>query len=700
MQQKHQTTNASSPCTILTGVGPKLAQCLANHGIRTLQDLLFHLPRQYQDRTRITPIASLSPGDYGLVVGRISASHIQYGKRRSLICTLSDDSGSIQLRLFHFSNAQRAQLVNDTHLCCFGEVRTQSRGQMLSLIHPEYHVVDPQTAMPTQSNFTPIYPLAEGLTQPRLRRLIQQTLALLKKEQWLHELLPSSLCQQYHLPTLADALTFVHEPPTTACLTALAAGQHPMQQRLIFEELLAHQVSLQRRRHEIQSQQACALNHPATLTATFTGALPFALTNAQQRVTTEIAEDLEKPYPMLRLVQGDVGSGKTVVAAMALLKAIENGQQSVLMAPTEILAEQHYQNFQRWLAPLGIAMAWLGGKLSTKQRKETLMRIASGDAKLVIGTHALFQKAVSFQKLALVVVDEQHRFGVHQRFLLAQKGQYQQFQPHQLMLTATPIPRTLAMTAYADLDESILDELPPGRTPIKTAALPNTKRATLLARVAQLCQSGRQAYWVCTLIDESDVLECEAAENTAQALQQALPQLQIALVHGRMKADEKEAIMAKFKQGQIHVLVATTVIEVGVDVPNASLMVIENPERLGLSQLHQLRGRVGRGQAESHCILLYQPPLSKTARTRLDILRQSHDGFEIARQDLILRGPGEILGTRQTGLPSLRIADLSRDNALLPKVHRAARELLGASEHSLDALIERWLGLDEQYANV
>jgi ATP-dependent DNA helicase RecG len=647
------------PVATLKGVGPRLAEKLEHLGITTVQDLLFHLPLRYQDRTRVVPIGTLRPGDEAVVEGEVQLSEIKFGKRRMLLTRIADGSGSLTLRFFHFSNAQKEALSRGTRLRCYGEVR---RGAItLEMIHPEFRRVADDMPAAVEEYLTPIYPSTEGLQQQGLRKIVTQAVDQLARgavtlREWLPpELLPPSM------PPLREAVLLLHRPPPELPLSALAEGQHPAQQRLAFEELLAHQLSLRQLREAMSHHPAHPLTGKDTLQQRFLAALPFALTGAQQRVSQEIAHDLQQPVPMQRLVQGDVGSGKTVVAALAALQAVQSGYQAAVMAPTELLAEQHYRNFCQWLEPLGIELAWLTGRLRAKARQEMLSAIESGTAAVAVGTHALFQQEVSFARLGLVIVDEQHRFGVHQRLALREKGVQDGVHPHQLIMTATPIPRTLAMTAYADLDLSVIDELPPGRTPVETVAISEERRDEVIARVAAACAEGRQAYWVCTLIEESESLQCQAAEDTEALLCELLPHLRIALVHGRMKSADKEAVMGAFKAGELDLLVATTVIEVGVDVPNASLMIIENAERLGLAQLHQLRGRVGRGSARSSCVLMYHPPLSQLARERLAVMRETNDGFVIARKDLEIRGPGEVLGTRQTGMLQLRIADLQRD---------------------------------------
>ncbi|WP_421868406.1 ATP-dependent DNA helicase RecG [Motiliproteus sp.] len=681
----------------LKGVGAAMQQKLEKLGLESLQDLLFHLPIRYQDRTRVVPIGQLRPGDEAVIQGQLISCDVQMGRRRSLRCKLRDASGGVTLRFFHFSAAQKNNLKPGMTLRCFGEARVGSSG--LELYHPEYRAVDDEAFEPTEQQLTPIYPATEGLTQPRIRGLCEQALAIMEQQGGLPEWLPASLHQQFDLSDLTSAVRYLHHPPVGTDLLQLSESRHPAQRRLAFEELLAHQLSLVRLRRQQQQHAAPGLPPGGTLTQQFLAQLPFRLTAAQHRVWQEVASDLSQPLPMLRLVQGDVGSGKTVVAALAALQAIEASYQAAVMAPTEILAEQHMLNFSNWLEPLGIQLDWLAGRLKGKKRSEALARIADGTARVVVGTHALFQDEVQFHNLGAVVVDEQHRFGVHQRLALREKGRASGLVPHQLIMTATPIPRTLTMSAYADLDCSVIDELPPGRTPVNTVLIADERRADVVERVRAACREGRQAYWVCTLIEESEVLECQAAEVTAQELTEALPELRIGLVHGRMKATEKAAVMDAFKTRELDLLVATTVIEVGVDVPNASLMIIENPERLGLAQLHQLRGRVGRGSVASHCVLMYHKPLSQQGRERLQVMRETNDGFRIAEKDLELRGPGEVLGTRQTGMMQFRIADLERDADLLEGVKTAAAQIESLPQNC-DGIIRRWLAQGEQYGNV
>ncbi len=683
--------------TELKGVGDAMAEKLAKVGLENLQDLLFHLPLRYQDRTRVVPIGALRPGQDAVIEGVVSGTDVVMGKRRSLVVRLGDGTGVLSLRFYHFSNAQKEGLKRGTHVRCYGEARPGASG--LEIYHPEYRALNgDEPAPPVEQTLTPIYPTTEGLTQQRLRLLCQQSLAMLGPRS-LPDWLPDEMARDYQLAPLDAAIRYLHNPPADADLDELAEGQHWAQYRLAFEELLTHQLSQQRLRESLRTLRAPVLAKASRLPAQYLANLGFTPTGAQQRVGNEIAYDLSQPEPMMRLVQGDVGAGKTVVAALAALQALEAGYQVALMAPTEILAEQHFITFKRWLEPLGIEVAWLAGKLKGKARAAALEQIAEG-VPMVVGTHALFQEEVKFKRLALAIIDEQHRFGVQQRLALRQKGVNGQLCPHQLIMTATPIPRTLAMSAYADLDTSVLDELPPGRTPVNTVLVADSRRFEVVERVRAACAEGRQAYWVCTLIEESEELTCQAAESTYEDLGSALGELRVGLIHGRMKPAEKAAVMAEFKEGRLQLLVATTVIEVGVDVPNASLMIIENPERLGLAQLHQLRGRVGRGSAASHCVLLYHPPLSQIGRERLGIMRETNDGFVIAEKDLELRGPGEMLGTRQTGLLQFKVADLMRDADLLPTVRDAAQALIARWPEHVSPLLDRWLRHGQQYGQV
>lgn len=686
---------AETSLTELKGVGGKVAEKLLKLGLATVQDLLFHLPSRYEDRTRIYPIADLQPFLHASIEGEVMSCDVQFGRKRMLVVRVSDKSSTLTMRFFHFSAAQKNSLEIGAKIRAFGEVRAGKHG--LEMMHPEYKVIKDDGIAQLEESLTPVYPTTEGIKQITLRNLTEQALKSLKNG-GLAELLPEKLYANQI--SLSDALMLVHRPPPDIVLSSLEEGQHPAQHRLIIEELLAHHLSVLKVRYQSKRQQTTAIKPDNILIKRFLETLPFQPTGAQKRVVEEIQFDMQQPSPMMRLVQGDVGSGKTLVAALAALSAIGAGFQAVMMAPTELLAEQHANNFSQWLTPLNIRIGWLAGKLKGKARDAVLEELKAGQIDLLIGTHAVFQEAVQYHNLALVIVDEQHRFGVHQRLALREKGEQQGAFPHQLIMTATPIPRTLAMTAYADLDTSIIDELPPGRTPITTVVLPDTRRGEVIERVRRAAiEDKRQTYWVCTLIDESEVLQCQAAEDTAIALRTALPELSVGLVHGRLKSAEKQQIMDEFKQGNLDLLVATTVIEVGVDVPNASLMIIENPERLGLAQLHQLRGRVGRGSVESHCVLMYQSPLSKTASKRLSVLRESHDGFYIAQQDLEIRGPGELLGTKQTGLADMRIADLVRDAHLIPQVQNIANHMWENYPSQSQAIINRWLGHKERYGH-
>jgi ATP-dependent DNA helicase RecG len=672
-----------------------MAEKLAARGLLTLQDLWLHLPRQYEDRTALTPIRLLQPGVAAQVEGRVEAVERGFRYRPMLRVAVCDESrGTLVLRFFHFRAQQAAHFAPGTRVRAYGTPRPGQLG--LEMVHPSYRILgDGEHAL--GERLDPVYPEVEGIGPANLRKLIGLALERLPEDDAL-ELLPGDARASLGLPPLREALLTLHRPPRDADVAALQAGLHPAQRRLALEELLAHQLSLRRQRIALQQQGAQPLRSKGALVARLRSALPFALTGAQERVYAQLHADLALPKPMLRLVQGDVGSGKTVVAAMAALLAVEAGRQAALMAPTELLAEQHLASLRAWLEPLDVRVCWLAGKVTGRARTKALDAVASGDAQVVVGTHALMQEGVAFRDLALAIVDEQHRFGVHQRLALRDKGQRGAV-PHQLVMTATPIPRTLAMSAYADLDVSAIDELPPGRTPVTTIALAAERRPELIERIRAACAEGRQAYWVCTIIDDSEEVVAQAAQSTFEALKLALPDVRVGLVHGRQKAAEKQATMRAFKQGELGLLVATTVIEVGVDVPNASLMVIENAERLGLAQLHQLRGRVGRGSAASSCVLLYQSPLSQMARERLDTLRRSNDGFEIAEKDLQLRGPGELLGTRQTGLAAFRLADLSRDADLLPEVHALADRLLRDAPAAADAIVQRWVGGAARYAS-
>ncbi|MCW8875782.1 MAG: ATP-dependent DNA helicase RecG [Kangiellaceae bacterium] len=696
-----QSKLASIKVETLKGVGPKVAEKLANLSITSVEDLLFHLPSKYQDRSRIHPIASLRPGEYAQVCGMVEAADIVFGKRRSLICKISDGSGILDIRLFYFSMAQKKQFIRGQYVQCYGQV--SFIGKNFSMIHPEIKHLKDNPEPRLENGLKAIYPVTDGLQQRTISSLIQQSLSLLKRSNPT-ELIPQEWLGKLEFPPLADALRMLHRPPLDISLESLQKGEHPLIRRLAFEELVAQHIAFENIKIKNKKNNAISISGNSALQQKLLNNLPFALTNAQSRVVSEIESDMHKPFPMMRLVQGDVGSGKTLIAACAIFNCVEQNLQAALMAPTEILAEQHYKNFQSWCEPLGIDCVLLTSKMSAPIKRAALESIQQDKAKIIIGTHALFQSQVTFANLALVIIDEQHRFGVEQRKTLLEKGfeanQGRNY-PHQLVMTATPIPRTLAQTAFADLELSVVDELPPGRKPIQTAVLSDQKREQIMQRVRDYCTTdNKQVYWVCTLIEESDELQCQAAEATFHDLKQALPELKIGLVHGRLKTAEKQQIMLEFKEGELDLLVATTVIEVGVDVPNASLMIIENPERLGLSQLHQLRGRVGRGEAESHCILMYHSPLSKNAKQRLEVMRSSNDGFIIAEKDLELRGPGEVLGTRQTGALEYRFADLVRDSHLLPDVYNCANDLALHSPLIAHALITRWIKHDKNLAKV
>ncbi|MEP6897474.1 MAG: ATP-dependent DNA helicase RecG [Rhodanobacter sp.] len=680
----------------LAGVSAALVASLARLGLERVQDLWFHLPLRYEDKTRVTTIADLRVGERAQVEGVVEAVERGFRYRPQLKVAIGDASQqTLLLRFFHFNRAQAEQLLPGTRLLCYGDVRHGANG--LEMVHPQYRRLGSNDVVAVDDLLTPVYPTTEGLGQKRLAGVIGKALALLPPVAQL-ELIPPTLCHEHGLASLRDALLYVHRPPPDAHLGQLMLGLHPAQQRLAFEELLSQHLSLKRMRAAVRLRHSPRLDGNGDLNRKLLESLPFRLTAAQQRVGAEIARDLAQPQPMLRLVQGDVGSGKTVVAALAALTAVESGYQVALMAPTELLAEQHLRNFRHWLKPLGIEVEWLAGKVTGKARALALARIVAG-AQVVIGTHALMQEGVTFAKLGLVIVDEQHRFGVQQRLALRDKGMEGEQVPHQLVLTATPIPRTLAMSAYADLDVSSIDELPPGRMAVQTIAISNARRIEVIERIHAACGEGRQVYWVCTLIEESEQLRAQAAEVAHAELSAALTGFRVGLIHGRMKPKEKLAVMDSFKSGDLSVLVATTVIEVGVDVPNASLMVIENSERLGLAQLHQLRGRVGRGALASNCVLLYQPPLGQLARERLQVMRDTSDGFAIAEKDLQLRGPGEVLGTRQTGQLSFRIADLARDAHLLPAVQQIGQHMLASHPLQTDRLIERWIGGAARYAH-
>ncbi len=684
--------------TDLRGVGPALAEKLGRLGVTQPTDLLFLLPFRYEDRTRIAPIGSLLTGQRAVIEAEIELTEVVYRGRRNMLCRLADGTGSLTLRFFYFSRAQQQGLARGKRVRCYGEVRKGTGG--LEMVHPEYRILAEQDPQPLDKHLTPVYPATEGIQQGRLRSLIGQVLE--SRTHNCADLLPAELAAGHKLPALDAALEFLHRPPAGAALDELAAGRHPAQRRLIIEELLAHYLSLRQLRDRVSHLQARSLAPAGDNIAKFLRNLGFELTGDQQSSIDIIRRDLAATRPMMRLVQGDVGCGKTIVAAVAALLAADADTQVAIMAPTELLAEQHRDNFSAWLQPLGISVAWLSGSLKAAQRKRALAAIADGEAQVIIGTHALFQAGVEYARLGLVIVDEQHRFGVHQRMSLMEKGSAGSFRPHQLVMTATPIPRTLAMTLYADLDVSVIREMPPGRQPVTTVAVSDQRRGEVVSRVKDALASGQRAYWVCPLVEESAALHYQDAESTHAMLSEALPGIAVGLIHGRMKAAAKEQVMKAFADGQLQVLVATTVIEVGVDVPEATLMIIENAERMGLAQLHQLRGRVGRGSGQSTCVLIYssQQPLSAHARQRIEVMRETNDGFIVAQKDLELRGPGEVLGKRQTGLLQMRVADLGRDAWLLPEVQQLADELLVRYPEQVDMLIERWITRADDYSNI
>lgn len=684
-----------NPCDTLPGVGPAMAEKLAKCGILNLQDLLFHLPFRYQDRTRITAIQDLRLKDWAVISGRVCKTEIKQGKKRMLYCYVEDKTGLIRLRFFHFNTHQINALKNSETIRAFGEVHLFNN--QLEMIHPEYQLLSSDEIAPVEEALTPIYPSTQGLSQSRIRQLVNAALTYCDPTLHALEWMNSEQLQQSGFQSIVDALKHLHHPPPDTSIVALEQGAHPGLQRLVFDELLAHRLSMEFAREQRAQLSAPELPVAPALTTTFLNQLPFQLTQAQQRVRGEIEAHLTQNTPMLRLVQGDVGAGKTVVSALAAIQAVANQYQVALMAPTDILSEQHAKTMKAWFDPLGIDVQRLSGKMKLSERRIVLNALQLGSCQIVVGTHALFQEGVQFSRLGLVIIDEQHRFGVQQRQLLQQKGQHNTLLPHVLLMTATPIPRTLAMSQFAHLDLSVLDELPPGRTPITTAVIRQERRELIIERLQSAIQEGRQAYWVCTLIEESETLQCQAATETAELLKAQLSAARIGLIHGRMKAHEKETIMLAFKSGALDLLVATTVIEVGVDVPNASLMIIENAERLGLSQLHQLRGRVGRGSVQSHCLLLYQSPISQDGMERLRVMRETTDGFLIAEKDLQLRGAGEVLGTRQTGYRQYKIADLNRDHALLSQLPTFSRHLLQYERLTAKQISHRWLGQFESF---
>ncbi len=683
------TAGALAPASPPIRASEALQKKLAKIGLHREADLLVHLPLRYEDETRITPVSAALSGEPVQIEVVVQGSDIQFRPRRQMIVRAADESGEVTLRFFSFYPSQQAALSEGSRIRAFGEVRGGFFGA--EMVHPRFRKVRDDEALP--SELTPIYPSTAGLANSALQKLIGKALAVGD----LSDTLPDDLRQRLKLPALARSLRFLHTPPPGTDLNTLHARNHPAWRRVKFDEVLAQQLSLRRAYLARREQGAPVLVARDDLGARLLDSLPFGLTGAQLRAMAEIADDLAQPYPMQRLLQGDVGAGKTIVAALAACQAISAGWQAAFMAPTEILAEQHYLKLKDWLEPLGVRVAWLSGSLKSKAKREQLAATAA-EAQLVVGTHALIQEGVDFARLGLAIVDEQHRFGVAQRLALRKKGD----NPHQLMMSATPIPRTLAMSYYADLDVTVLDELPPGRTPIKTRLVADNRRDDVVGFVRKAVEEGRQAYWVCPLIEESEALQLQTAQETYESLVEHFSdfgenfRLTVGLVHGRLKADEKQAVMAAFAAGEIDVLVATTVIEVGVDVPNASLMVIEHAERFGLSQLHQLRGRVGRGKYESSCVLIYAGPLGEIARQRLKIIFENTDGFEIARQDLQIRGPGEFVGARQSGVPLLRYADLEMDADLLEMARDVAEEMLTQHPELAEKHLQRWLGSREE----
>ncbi len=685
--------------SVLNGVGPRLESVLANLHIRTVQDLLFHLPVRYLDRTRITAIRELRNNTSVVIQGTILSAQVLFGRRRSLAVTIEDSSGKTVLRFYHFTAQQKNNFEAGRLIRCYGDPRLGAKG--IEFYHPEYEFLDAAAPTPVDSSLTPVYGLTEGLSQQRIRKLVEQAIRYLN-EYTPDELLPAELNKYFDVSSLSNALEFLHFPPPNADVLAIMERQHPYQKRLALEELVAHYLARLQLRLQVTQHAAPTVRHQYSLATQLIAALPFEPTGAQLRVLREVRQDFKNGTPMLRMLQGDVGSGKTLVAALTSLDVVEAGYQVAVVAPTEILAEQHLINFSQWCSPLGLHVTWLVGKLKAAERRQALEDIESGRANIVIGTHALMQENVRFSNLGLSIIDEQHRFGVDQRLSLRDRrkrdnsGPYTV--PHQLVMTATPIPRTLAMTAYSELDYSVIDELPPGRTPVQTALVSQKRRGELIERVRGACQSGAQAYWVCPLVEDSETLSAANAEETYTHLQGELSELQVGLVHGRLKPAEKEHVMREFKSGKLSLLVATTVIEVGVDVPNASLMIIENPERLGLAQLHQLRGRVGRGATASHCILLFGDKLSNQAKERLQVMRETNDGFQIAERDLQLRGPGELLGTKQAGDLSYRVADAQQHSDLLELAQEVGAQLLASQPDHAATLIQRWIGENTRYA--
>lgn len=690
------TITLDSQLTQLKGVGPAIAEKLSKRHLHTVGDLLFLLPYKYQDRTQITPVNDLIYGQSAQVLVSIESVRVQYGRQRSLVMECHDNSGYLTIRLFHFSKAQMQLFKPHQRLLAYGQATTGNNGW--AMMHPETRILKTGEIPALPDKLTPVYSSTLGIGTTKLQQWINVALTCLKKETLSD--FSENFLQQHDLSPLKKALPALHQPAVGEHETEILSADNPHLRRVVLDELLAKQIGMLRKKAQAKQAQGFAFGIDSSQHQCFLEALPFTLTKAQQLVITDIFADLQLPQPMHRLVQGDVGSGKTLVAFAAVIQAVTNHVQAVIMAPTEILAEQHYLQAQKLLKPLFINVVWLSGKTSSKNRRKRLADIADGSAQVIIGTHALFQREVKYHRLGFAVIDEQHRFGVHQRLLLKEKSLHTGKTPHLLVMTATPIPRTLAMSFYADLDTSIIDELPPNRKAVKTILLADSRRVELITRIQALVANGQQVYWVCPLIEESDALQAQAAEDIYQQLTAALPNIRTALLHGRQKSDEKATIITDFAANNIQLLVSTTVIEVGVDVPNATLMVIENAERFGLAQLHQLRGRVGRGAKQSYCILLFQSPLTDTAKQRLQVIRHSHDGFQIAQEDLIIRGAGEILGTKQTGEMTLRIADLERDATWLTMAHELAHELIQNQPLFADEIVNRWIGDAALYLNI
>ena len=688
--------NKKHPIQNIRGVGPKIAESLSNLGIYQVEDAVFHLPYRYEDRTNLTPIGDAPFETPLLIEGEIVKSTVVFRGRRMLITEIYDGTGRLTMRMFHFAFAQHKNLKEGYKIRCFGSIRHGPKGK--EMIHPQYQVFSKGDEIEIEDHLTPIYPSTSNLQQGRIRKMIQESILYCQKNDLLKEYWEKDNGDNFE--DLLSALTFIHNPPTETNLELLSSCQHPAQRKLIKEELVAHILCSGMLKRETELRKSPLMNSTSTQEDIFLDLLGFKLTNAQLRVWDEIKQDFKKEIPMRRLLQGDVGSGKTVIAALATLQASQNKLQTAFMCPTEILAEQHYENMTKWFLDLGIKVDLLLGSTKAKDRKRILSDLKSGKTQVLLGTHALFQKDVVFKSVGLSIIDEQHRFGVHQRFTLLEKGGSKELSPHQLIMTATPIPRTLSMTVYGALDTSIIDELPPGRRPVETSSRPNSMRNKVIKRIEEVCQDGQRVYWVCTLIEDSDELEAQAAEELFKEISSEIPNIKVGLVHGRLKKEEKDRVINKFRQGKVQLLVCTTVIEVGVDVPEATLMIIENPERLGLAQLHQLRGRVGRkADTDSHCLLLYKEPLADLAKERINTMENTNDGFIIAEKDLELRGGGDIHGLRQSGLMNLKIANPIRDSDLLESAQQEALLIAKTNEQQARSLINRWIGTRLDYSD-